>query len=144
MSRMEPRISLITLGVRDVARARAFYEALGLVPSSASNENVVFFRTGGAVLGLFGWDPLAEDAGVPPAGDGFRGVTVAHNVRAKDEVAVVLAAAEAAGGRIVTPAHDVFWGGHNGYFADPDDHLWEVAWNPFFPLAADGSIELPQ
>ena len=80
---MEPRISLITLGVRDVARARAFYETLGFVASSASNESVAFFPAGGAVLGLFGWEPLADDAGVPADGDGFRGVTVAHNVREK-------------------------------------------------------------
>lgn len=140
---MEPRISLITLGVRDVARARAFYEALGFVASSASNSSVAFFPAGGAALGLFGWDSLAEDADVEPLGEGFRGVTVAHNVRDKAEVAAVLAAAEAAGGRIVKPAQDVFWGGHNGYFADPDGHLWEIAWNPFFPIADDGSIQLP-
>ena len=140
---MEPRISLITLGVRDVARARAFYEALGFVASSASNESVAFFPARGAALGLFGWGSLAEDAGVEPAGEGFRGVTVAHNVRDKAEVAAVLAAAEAAGGRIVKPAQDVFWGGHNGYFADPDGHLWEIAWNPFFPIAPDGSLQLP-
>ena len=140
---MEPRISLITLGVRDVARARAFYEALGFVASSASNESVAFFPAGGAALGLFVWGSLAEDAGVEPAGEGFRGVTVAHNVRDKAEVAAVLAAAEAAGGRIVKPAQDVFWGGHNGYFADPDGHLWEIAWNPFFPIAPDGSLQLP-
>jgi catechol 2,3-dioxygenase-like lactoylglutathione lyase family enzyme len=140
---VEPRISLITLGVRDIARARAFYEALGFVASPSSSESVTFFAAGGAVLGLFGWDPLADDAGVPSAGAGFRGVTVAHNVREKEEVAAVLAAAEAAGGRIVTAAHDVFWGGHNGYFADPDGHLWEIAWNPYFPLADDGSLQLP-
>jgi hypothetical protein len=140
---VEPRISLITLGVRDVARARAFYEALGFVASSASNSSVAFFPAGGAALGLFGWDSLAEDADVEPLGEGFRGVTVAHNVRDKAEVAAVLAAAEAAGGRIVKPAQDVFWGGHNGYFADPDGHLWEIAWNPFFPIADDGSIQLP-
>lgn len=140
---MEPRISLITLGVADVARARAFYEALGFAASAASNENVVFFPAGGTVLGLFGWAALAEDAGVPPTGDGFRGVTVAHNVRAREDVAAVLAAAEAAGGLIVTPAHDVFWGGYNGYFADLDGHLWEIAWNPFFPLADDGTVVLP-
>jgi len=140
---MEPRISLITLGVRDLARSRAFYEALGFVASSASNESVAFFRAGGAVLGLFGWDELAADARVPPDGDGFRGVTLAHNVRERADVAPALAAAQAAGGTIVTPAHDVFWGGHNGYFADPDGHLWEVAWNPFFPLTADGSVDLP-
>jgi catechol 2,3-dioxygenase-like lactoylglutathione lyase family enzyme len=140
---VEPRISLITLATRDLARAQAFYEALGFVASSSGNESVAFFRAGGVVLGLFGWDELAEDAGVPAAGEGFRGVTIAHNVRDRSEVATVLAAAEAAGGRIVTPAHDVFWGGHNGYFADLDGHLWEVAWNPFFPLAEDGSLDLP-
>lgn len=140
---MEPRISLITLGVRDVARSRAFYEALGFLPSSASTDDVAFFQLGGAALGLFGWDPLAQDAGVDPTGEGFRGVTIAHNVRSKEEVASVLAAAAAAGGRIVKPAQDVFWGGHHGYVADPDGHLWEIAWNPFFPLADDGSIQLP-
>ena len=143
MRTVEPRINLITLGVRDVARARAFYQALGFVASSASNDDVVFFPAGGVVLALFGWNPLAEDADVPPAGEGFRGVTVAHNVRHRPEVATVLAAAEAAGGRITKPAQDVFWGGHNGCFADPDGHLWEVAWNPFFPLADDGSLQLP-
>jgi catechol 2,3-dioxygenase-like lactoylglutathione lyase family enzyme len=140
---VEPRITLISLGVRDVARARAFYEALGFVASSASTDEVAFFPAGGAALAVFGWDSLAEDAAVEAAGTGFRGVTVAHNVRRKEQVAQVLAAAEAAGGRIVKPAHDVFWGGHNGYFADPDDHLWEVAWNPGFPLTEDGSLQLP-
>jgi len=141
---VEPRISLITLGVRNVASARAFYEALGFTASSASSESVAFFQAGGMALGLFGWDALADDARVPSAGDGFRGVTLAHNVRDKSEVAKVLAAAEAAGGRIVKPAQDVFWGGHCGYFADPDDHLWEVAWNPSFPIADDGSLQLPR
>lgn len=140
---MEPRISLLTLGVRDLARSRAFYEELGFAASSASTEDVAFFQLGGVALGLFGWDSLAEDARVDPAGDGFRGVTIAYNVRSKDEVAPMLAAAEGAGGRIVKPAQDVAWGGHHGYFADPDGHLWEVAWNPFFPLADDGSIRLP-
>lgn len=144
MIAVEPRVSLLTLGVRDLARSRAFYEALGFVASSSSTDGVAFFRAGGVVLGLFGWAELADDAGVAPAGDGFRGVTLAHNVRERADVAPALAAAEAAGGRIVTPAHDVFWGGHNGYFADPDGHLWEVAWNPFFPLAEDGSLQLPE
>lgn len=143
MSPVEPRVSLITLGVRDIARARAFYEALGFVASSASNDDVAFFRAGGVALGLFGWSALAADADVDEAGTGFRGVTVAHNVRSKEQVAPVLAAAEAAGGRIVKPPQDAFWGGFYGYFADPDGHLWEVAWNPFFPIAADGTIELP-
>jgi catechol 2,3-dioxygenase-like lactoylglutathione lyase family enzyme len=140
---MEARITLLTLGVRDVARARSFYEALDFVASPASNDDVAFFPAGGVVLGLFGWDSLAEDATVEAGGSGFRGVTIAHNVRDKAEVALVLAEAEAAGGRIVKPAQDVFWGGHNGYFTDPDGHLWEVAWNPGFPLSDDGRIQLP-
>lgn len=92
---------------------------------------------------MFGRAALAQDAQVDDAGPGVTGLTIAHNVRSRDEVAVVLAAAQRAGGRIVKPAQDVFWGGHHGYFADPDGHLWEVAWNPFFPLAEDGSLRLP-
>lgn len=141
---MEPRISLVTLGVKDVARARRFYERLGFRASSASNEQVAFFQAGGMGLGLYGWDALAEDAQVASAGAGFRGVSVAQNVRRKEDVAAVLAEAEAAGGRIVKPAEDVFWGGHSGYFADPDGHLWEVAWNPGFALAEDGALKLPE
>jgi uncharacterized protein len=140
---MDTRISIVTLGVRDLARARAFYEALGFTASRASQGDIVFFQAGGQALALYPWDKLAEDAESAPAGSGFRGVTLAHNVRAKEDVAPVLAAAAAAGGAIVKPAHDAFWGGHSGYFADPDGHLWEVAWNPFFPLAADGTLTLP-
>lgn len=140
---MEPRISLITLGVADVARARAFYERLGFVASSASNAQVTFFQLGDMALGLFGWDALAADAGVSAERGGFRGVALAQNVRTKADVAALLAEAEAAGGRIVKLAQDVFWGGHSGYFADPDGHLWEVAWNPGFALADDGALKLP-
>lgn len=140
---MEPRISIVTLGVRDLARARAFYEALGFVVSSSSNDNIVFFQAGAMALALYGWEALAEDAQLPADGAGFRGLTLAHNVREKAQVAQVLAAAEAAGGRILKPAQDVFWGGHSGYFADPDGHLWEVAWNPGFEIAADGALLLP-
>ncbi|PWC43520.1 VOC family protein [Azospirillum sp. TSO22-1] len=140
---MEPRLSLVTLGVADVARSRAFYERLGFVASPASQDSVAFFPAGGVVLALYGRDALAEDAHLPAAGSGFGGITLAHNVRRREDVAAVLAEAEAAGGRILKPAQDVFWGGHSGYFADPDGHPWEVAWNPFFPLAADGRIELP-
>ncbi|HYD70389.1 VOC family protein [Azospirillum sp.] len=140
---MQPRLSLVTLGVADVARSRAFYERLGFVASSTSNANVAFFQAGGTVLALFGRAALAQDATVPEQGSGFRGVTLAHNVATKDEVAAVLAEAVAAGATLVKPAQDVFWGGHCGYFADPDGHLWEVAWNPFFPLDADGNVTLP-
>ncbi|MCR6629826.1 MAG: VOC family protein [Magnetospirillum sp.] len=140
---MQPRLSLVTLGVADVALSRAFYGRLGFVESSAGNENVAFFQAGGVVLALFGQQALAEDAGIAFAAPGYRGVTLAHNVATREQVAEVLAEAERAGARIVKPAQDVFWGGHSGYFADPDGHLWEVAWNPFFPLDAGGRVLLP-
>jgi uncharacterized protein len=140
---MQPRLSLVTLGVADVGRARQFYERLGFKASSASNENVTFFDAGGVVLGLFGRDALAADAEVASEGTGFAGVTLAHNARSEPEVDAVLAEAVAAGGRLVKAAHRVFWGGWSGYFADPDGHLWEVAHNPFFPLDAAGRVRLP-
>ncbi|MDX2274714.1 MAG: VOC family protein [Hyphomonadaceae bacterium] len=140
---MEPRVSLITLGVADLARSRSFYEALGFRASSASQEGIIFFQAGPLGLALFPRAELAHDAGVSPDGEGFRGITLAHNVRTKAEVAPVIAAAVAAGGREVKPAQDVFWGGHSGYFADPDGHLWEVAWNPFAPIGPDGAFRLP-
>lgn len=141
---MEQRLSLITLGVADMERARAFYARLGWTESPAGNEQVAFFNAGGVVMALYGREALAEDAGVAAMGLGFHGVTLAHNVAAKEEVAVVLAEAIEAGGRLVRAAEDVFWGGHRGYFADPDGHLWEVAWNPFFPLDSEGRVTLPQ
>jgi uncharacterized protein len=140
---MQPRLSIVTLGVADLARARAFYEELGFRASSASQGDIVFFQAGAMVLALYPREALAEDALQAPEGSGFRAVTLAHNVRNKEEVAAVLAEAEAAGGRIVKPAQDVFWGGHSGYFADPDGQLWEVAWNPFLELGPDGALRLP-
>lgn len=141
---MEPRVSLLTLGVDDVARARAFYEKLGFVASSASTEEVAFFAAGGVVLALFARAALARDAGVTDAGKArFSGVALAHNVRTEPAVASTLAAAESAGATIVKPAERAFWGGVSGYFSDPDGHLWEVAYNPFFPLDAEGRVTLP-
>ncbi|MEZ5853723.1 MAG: VOC family protein [Hyphomicrobiaceae bacterium] len=140
---MQPRVSLVTLGVESVARARAFYEALGFKASSASQDGVAFFRAGGVVLGLFGRDALAADAGVSPHGSGFRAVALAHNCRSKSEVDAVLAHAVGCGATLVEPAREVFWGGYSGYFADPDGHLWEVAFNPHWPLDGDGAISLP-
>lgn len=140
---MEPRLSLVTLGVSDVARSREFYEALGFRASAASNESVVFFATGGAVLALYGKAALAADAGVPDDGMGFTRVALAHNVTRPEDVSNVLAEAEAAGGRLVKPAQKAFWGGTSGYFADPDGHLWEVAHNPFFPFDEEGRLTLP-
>jgi catechol 2,3-dioxygenase-like lactoylglutathione lyase family enzyme len=142
--RFEPRVSLITLGVEDIGRGRAFYETgLGWEASSASQGDVVFFQLGGLALSLYPRRLLAEDAGAPPDGGGFSGITLAHNVRAPGDVDSLLALAEAAGGRITRPAHQAFWGGRTGYFADPDGHLWEVAWNPNFALAEDGALLLP-
>ena len=135
---------MIALGVRDLPRSVKFYRnGLGLVPSSASKESIAFFTTGGTVLALYPWDKLAEDAQVPEEGHGFRGVILAHNVRERKEVNEVLALAAASGGKIIKPAQDAFWGGHSGYFADPDGHLWEVCWNPHFPLADDGTVLVP-
>jgi hypothetical protein len=127
---MKPRISMITLGTADLDRAAAFYEqGLGL-PRLPMAGNVAFFPVQGSWLGLYGWDDLAADAGMPAEGNGFRGMALAHNVGSKAEVDRVLAQALNAGVRLVRPARDTDWGGYSGYFADPDGHLWEVAWNP--------------
>ena len=128
---MKPRISMITLGVTDMARAVAFYEkGLGL-PLKDSTPDVAFFNLNGSWLGLYGRDALAEDAAVPAGGEGFDGVALAHNVATEAEVAEVLAQAAAAGATLTKPAQKAFWGGYHGYFRDPDGHLWEVAHNPF-------------
>jgi len=140
---MEPRVSLITLGVADLARSRAFYEKLGFKASSIGGGEVFFFQAGSIGLVVWSRDELAVDAGVSVDGSGFRGIAIAHNVREKDEVDAVIAEAVGAGGAIAKAAHDASWGGRSGYFADPDGHLWEVAWNPHFPLAADGALSIP-
>ena len=142
---MEARISLATLGVADLARSLRFYrDGLGWPVSSASAGDVAFFRTGGAVLALYPRDLLAADANLPAAGSGFGGIALAHNVRSKEQVDAVLALAAAAGASILKPAQVPEWGGYSGYFADPDGYPWEVAWNPGFPLAVDGSVQLPE
>ncbi len=141
---MEQRVSLITLGVADLARSRAFYEALGWKASSYGNDSVAFFQMGGIVLALWGRKDLADDAGLPDDGSGFRGMALAHNTRRKEDVDAALATAERAGARIVKKGQDAFWGGYTGYFADPDGHVWEVAWNPDFRIEADGSVRLPR
>jgi len=142
---MEQRLSLVSLGVADIAESTRFYNALGWKHAeSQSNEAITFFQMGGIILGLYGRAALAEDAQVADSEPGFSGVALAHNTRSKDEVDAVLALAEKAGATIKKPAQEVFWGGYSGYFADPDGHLWEVAWNPFFPIADDGSVRLPE
>jgi len=131
---MEPRISIVTLGVADLARSVEFYrDGLGLPQWADANHTIAFFALQGAWLALYPRDALAEDANVPPEGGGFSGVTLAHNVGSQREVDTVMTEAEAAGATIVKPAWEAFWGGYSGYFADPDGHLWEVAWNPYFP-----------
>ncbi len=130
---MEPRLSLVTLGVEDLARARQFYaEGLGLPLSAQSSDEIAFFELPGVWLGLYPRTALAEDVGVPAQGSGFRGFTLAHNLRTKAEVDALLTQAVAAGATLVKPAQEVSWGGYNGYFADPDGFLWEVAYNPHF------------
>lgn len=141
---MEPRLSIVTLGVGDVARARRFYEALGFQASSASNENIAFFDAGGVAFALFARCALAKDATVEDSSPGFSGITLAHNVSSEAEADAVLAEAVAAGGKLVKPGQKAFWGGYSGYFTDPDGHLWEVAHNPFFPLDAKGRVKLPK
>ena len=139
---MEQRISLITLGVSDVGRARAFYERLGWHGHEV--EETVFFQAGGAVLVLWGRDKLAEDAGVEDENPGsFGGLALAHNVRSRAEVDEVLAAAATAGADITRAARATFYGGYAGCFTDLDGHVWEIAFNPGFTLEPDGSLVLP-
>ena len=139
---MEQRLSLVTLGVSDLGRARRFYEALGWQSGAAPDDDVVFFRAGGTVLALWGRAELAEDSGVEDGG-GWGGVTLAHNVRSPEEVDAVLADAERAGATITRAAGPAFWGGYTGVFTDPEGHAWEVAHNPHWTLAEDGSVLLP-
>src|SRR3954464_11371880 len=138
---MDQRVSLITLGVADTGRARAFYEALGWSGESPDGD-VVFFQAGGMIVALWGRDKLAEDSVVIDTG-GWGGVTLAYNTRSPEEVDEVLAQAEAAGGTIGRPGSETFWGGYSGVFLDPEGHPWEVAHNPRWTIRDDGSTELP-
>ena len=137
---MEQRVSLITLGVADVARAKDFYEALGW-KTSWTDGDVVFFQAGGMIVALWGRDKLAEDSVVEDGG-GWGGVTPAYNTRSRAEVDEVLAQAEAAGARIGRPGAETFYGGYSGVFIDPDGHPWEIAHNPNWTIADDGSVDL--
>ena len=140
---MEQRISVVTLGVLDLRRAKEFYERLGWQGQEA--DETVFFRAGGMVLVLWSRAKLAADTGVvdsPPAG--FDGIVLAHNVRSAAEVDEVMAAAEAAGAEVTRAAGTTFYGGHAGCFTDPEGHPWEIAHNPGFTLEADGSLTIPE
>ena len=141
---MEQRISLVTLGVSNLDRSREFYERLGWQRSMRKAEGVVFFQAGGMALSLYPRSVLAKDANIAAEGHGFSGMAIAYNTRSRNEVDSVLSDAVAAGATLLKAAEEAFWGGYSGYFADPDGFLWEVAWNPSFPIAADGSIHLPE
>lgn len=139
---MDQRLSLITLGVDDLARSREFYEALGW--SGQEVQETLFFQTGGLAVVLWGSEKLAADCGLEPrAGGGFDGIALAHNVRSNDEVDALIAAAERAGATVTRAPATTFYGGYAGIFLDPDGHAWEVAHNPGFKLAQDGSLVLP-
>ena len=140
---MEPRISIITIVCRDLDRAAAFYEAMGLKRHPGITDGVAFFQMGGAILSLFPRKEAEADSGVT-FGAEPSAVYLAYNTRSEAEVGAVLSQAEAAGGKIVKPAQRAFWGGWYGYFADVDGNLWEVAHNPAFPLDAEGRIALPE
>ena len=140
---MEQRISIITLGVASLERSRQFYERIGWRCSKPQSDGIVFFQAGGMAVALYPREELAKDANVAPQGSGFQGISLAYHARNRSEVDSVLAAAVAAGAKLLKPAQEAFWGGYSGYFSDPDGFLWEVAWNPSFPIAADGSIRIP-
>lgn len=139
---MEQRVSLVTLGVDDLARARAFYEALGWKTGATPAEDVVFFQAGGMIVGLWGREQLSEDSGVQDLG-GYGGVTLAYNARDRAEVDAVIEEARAAGATIAREPGEAFWGGYTAVFVDPDGHPWEVAHNPYWELDTQGRVSLP-
>ncbi|MGH6926576.1 MAG: VOC family protein [Propylenella sp.] len=138
---MEQRLSLVTLGVADLDRSLRFYEALGWKRGN-KNPSVAFFQLNGMILALWSRTELAKDARIDDEGRPFGGIALAYNARSKADVDAVLSEAKRAGARILKPAEDTFWGGYSAYFADPDGHIWEVAWNPEWELSADGSVKL--
>ncbi|WP_238013208.1 VOC family protein [Dactylosporangium sp. AC04546] len=139
---MDQRISIVTLGVADLARARAFYERLGW--RGQETQETVFIQAGGLALVLWSRAKLAADSGIDDrGGDGFGGISLAHNVRSREEVDEILGTAAAAGATVTSPAHETFYGGYAGCFTDLDGHVWEIAHNPGFALADDGSLILP-
>ena len=141
---MRQKLNLVTLGVRDLAKSREFYQqGLGWKPSSASQESIVFFDLGGVALALYSREELAADATIAAAGTGFSGLTLAYNAKSEKEVDSVLKEARAAGAALVKAPPKVSWGGYSGYFADPDGHLWEVAWNPYLELDKKDALVLP-
>ena len=138
---MDQRLSLITLGISDLERARRFYEALGWTTGAKEADDVVFFQAGCMIVALWGRDQLAEDSAVEDSG-GWGGITLAYNARSPAEVDTVLVEAEAAGATIGRPGKETFWGGYSGVFVDPEGHAWEVAHNPHWTIGEDGSVSL--
>jgi predicted lactoylglutathione lyase len=138
---MEPRVSLVTLGVADLARAKAFYAALGWEGKEV--QETVFVQAGPLAIVLWGRAKLAEDSGIEDDGGSFGGMALAQNVRSRDEVDAIVAAAAAAGATVTRPPSETFYGGYAGVFRDPDGHVWEIAHNPGFTLAEDGALVLP-
>jgi uncharacterized protein len=140
---MDQRLSLITLGVSDLPRARAFYEGLGWTTRAAPGDDVAFFQAGGMVVALWGREQLAEDSGVEDNG-GWGGITLAYNTRSNEEVDSVIEEARAAGAAIPREPGETFWGGYSAMFVDPDGHPWEVAHNPRWTITPDGATKLPE
>jgi catechol 2,3-dioxygenase-like lactoylglutathione lyase family enzyme len=138
---MEQRVSLVTLGVADLARARRFYEAVGWRTGAGPDDDVVFFQAGGMIVALWDRGELAEDSVMTDSG-GWGGITIAYNARSPEEVDAVLAEAERAGATIGRPGAPTFWGGYSGVFVDPEGHPWEVAHNPHWTILDDGSVQL--
>jgi len=138
---VDQRLSLVTLGVRDLERARRFYVALGWTSGAAPADDVVFFQTGCMIVALWGREQLAEDTVVEDSG-GWGGITLAYNARSPSEVDAVLGEAEAAGATIPRAGAETFWGGYSGVFLDPEGHAWEVAHNPHWTIGEDGSVSL--
>lgn len=134
---MDQRLSLVTLGVADLARAIAFYEGIGWTRALRDAQGVAFFQLGGIGLSLYPQDELAADAG-------FSGITLGYNVRERAHVDAIVAKLAALGGTVTKPAEDKFWGGYGAYVVDPDGHAWEIAWNPAFPIDSDGAISIPR
>jgi catechol 2,3-dioxygenase-like lactoylglutathione lyase family enzyme len=141
MLAMEQRLTVVTLGVDDLARSRTFYEALGWRTGAAAGDDVVFFQAGGVIVALWDRASLAEDSGVRDT-DGWGGITLAHNVRSPAEAEAVIASARAAGATVTREPGATFWGGYSGVFTDPDGHPWEVAHNPHWELHEDGTVSL--
>ncbi len=141
---MKQTISFVTLGVTDLDRSRRFYNALGWEESSGSQAEVAFFQAGSIAFALFGRESLATDAKVSSHGSGFPGFSISHNVGSESEVESTLQEAVAAGGKLIRSGEKAPWGGFRGYFADPDGFLWEVCFNPFFPLDQNGFVQLPK